>query len=233
MTQAFNLAQLANNLNTSGQLDATDGLYGALPIANGGTGQTSATAATNALLPSQSGNSGKYLTSDGTNTSWGTISQKITKITQAYASSTRVVYGNNTGNTISGFGFTYPTSAAQTISFTKDSASTGIIIECNFSCGMYYQCHGGMLWKSDQSMSYGFANDGDRAFSSSGKNIVAPIWYITPGSLGTGSHTFYFALGRKNDGAVTGWVLNPNSTDNSDLPGVNTNSSVIVYEYNN
>lgn len=37
MTQAFNLAQLANNLNTSGQLDATDGLFGVIPIANGGT----------------------------------------------------------------------------------------------------------------------------------------------------------------------------------------------------
>lgn len=31
MTQAFNLAQLANNLNTSGQLDASDGLFGTLP----------------------------------------------------------------------------------------------------------------------------------------------------------------------------------------------------------
>lgn len=40
MTQAFNLAQLANNLNSSGQLDATDGLTGVLPIANGGTGST-------------------------------------------------------------------------------------------------------------------------------------------------------------------------------------------------
>ena len=48
MTQAFNLGQLANNLNTSGQLDATDGLVGAVPIANGGTGATSAgTARTN------------------------------------------------------------------------------------------------------------------------------------------------------------------------------------------
>lgn len=45
MTQAFNLSQLANNLNTSGQLDATDGLYGAVPIANGGTGATSAATA--------------------------------------------------------------------------------------------------------------------------------------------------------------------------------------------
>ena len=46
---------------------------GTLPIANGGTGQTTAGAAINALLPSQSGNSGKYLTTDGTNPSWGTV----------------------------------------------------------------------------------------------------------------------------------------------------------------
>ena len=34
MTAAFNLAQLANNLNTSGQLDATDGLVGLVTNAN-------------------------------------------------------------------------------------------------------------------------------------------------------------------------------------------------------
>jgi hypothetical protein len=45
MTQAFNLSQLANNLNSSGQLDATDGLVNALPVANGGTGASSASAA--------------------------------------------------------------------------------------------------------------------------------------------------------------------------------------------
>jgi hypothetical protein len=38
MTQSYNLSQLANNLNTAGQLDATDGLSGAVPVANGGTG---------------------------------------------------------------------------------------------------------------------------------------------------------------------------------------------------
>jgi hypothetical protein len=42
-------------------------------IANGGTGQTTATAAFNALAPSQTSNSGKYLTTDGTNTSWATV----------------------------------------------------------------------------------------------------------------------------------------------------------------
>jgi microcystin-dependent protein len=45
MTQAYNLSQLANNLNSSGQLDAADGLVNAVPIANGGTGATSAATA--------------------------------------------------------------------------------------------------------------------------------------------------------------------------------------------
>ena len=43
---------------------------GSLAIANGGTGQATANAAFNALAPSQTGNSGKYLTTDGTDTSW-------------------------------------------------------------------------------------------------------------------------------------------------------------------
>jgi hypothetical protein len=47
---------------------------GTLPIVAGGTGQTTANAAFNALAPSQTSNSGKYLTTDGTDTSWGTIS---------------------------------------------------------------------------------------------------------------------------------------------------------------
>lgn len=73
MTQAFNLSQLANNVNSSGQLDATDGLSGILPVANGGIGTSSLT--TNAVVlgngtsgvttvsPSTSGN---VLTSNGT-----------------------------------------------------------------------------------------------------------------------------------------------------------------------
>lgn len=52
MTQAFNLAQLANNLNSSGQLDATDGLVNAVPVANGGTGASSVAAAVSNLSAS-------------------------------------------------------------------------------------------------------------------------------------------------------------------------------------
>lgn len=43
MTQAFNLSQLANFVNTSGQLNAATGLYNQVPVANGGTGKSSVT----------------------------------------------------------------------------------------------------------------------------------------------------------------------------------------------
>ncbi len=48
-------------------------LGGTLGIASGGTGQTTAANAFNALVPTQTGNTGRYLTTNGTNTSWGTI----------------------------------------------------------------------------------------------------------------------------------------------------------------
>jgi hypothetical protein len=48
MTQAFNLSQLANRVNTSGQLNAATGLFNQVPVANGGTGVSTVT--TGALL---------------------------------------------------------------------------------------------------------------------------------------------------------------------------------------
>jgi hypothetical protein len=56
MTQAFNLSQLANNLDSTGRVDATDGLVNAVPVLNGGTGASSASAArTNLAVPSTTG----------------------------------------------------------------------------------------------------------------------------------------------------------------------------------
>ncbi len=46
----------------------------ALPLTSGGTGATTQAGAANAVLPSQTSQSGKYLTTDGTNVSWGTVS---------------------------------------------------------------------------------------------------------------------------------------------------------------
>ena len=58
------------NQNTTG---TAANVTGVVAIANGGTGQTTANAAFNALAPSQASQSGKYLTTDGTNTSWATV----------------------------------------------------------------------------------------------------------------------------------------------------------------
>lgn len=61
---------------------AISGLTAPLPIADGGTGQTTANAALNALLPTQTGNAGKALKTDGTNTSWSTDTDTgITQLT--------------------------------------------------------------------------------------------------------------------------------------------------------
>jgi hypothetical protein len=49
-------------------------LSGTIEIVNGGTGQTTANNAFNALVPSQTGNTGKYLTTNGTDSSWATVS---------------------------------------------------------------------------------------------------------------------------------------------------------------
>jgi hypothetical protein len=59
------------NQNTTG---TASNVTGTVAIANGGTGQTTATAAFDALAPSQTGNSGKYLTTNGTTTSWASVS---------------------------------------------------------------------------------------------------------------------------------------------------------------
>ena len=71
-------------LTTSGGPVTTAGtitLAGTLGVANGGTGQTTANDAFNALAPNQATNAGKYLTTDGTNTSWSTAVPAINPIT--------------------------------------------------------------------------------------------------------------------------------------------------------
>jgi hypothetical protein len=73
MTISRNLSFLAEGASSTG----------VLAITNGGTGQTTANTAFNALAPSQTSNSGKYLATDGTNTSWSSI---VTSATTAPSS---------------------------------------------------------------------------------------------------------------------------------------------------
>ena len=70
------------NQNTTG---TASNVTSTVAIANGGTGQTTADAAFNALAPSQTSNSGKYLTTDGTNTSWASVSSGSGTVTSVAA----------------------------------------------------------------------------------------------------------------------------------------------------
>jgi len=74
---------------------------GTLAVGNGGTGQTTANAAFNALAPSQTSNSGKYLTTDGTNTSWATVSAGATITGTTTAGTYYVVGTTSTSGTLS------------------------------------------------------------------------------------------------------------------------------------
>jgi hypothetical protein len=73
MTQAYNLSQLANKVNTSGQLNPATGLSAVVPVANGGTGLATLTA-NNVILGNGSsaptfvapGTAGNALVSNGT-----------------------------------------------------------------------------------------------------------------------------------------------------------------------
>jgi len=73
MTQAYNLAILANAVNSSGQLNVGTNATGTLPVANGGTGSATLTAnnvllgnGTSALQVVAPGTNGNVLTSNGT-----------------------------------------------------------------------------------------------------------------------------------------------------------------------
>jgi len=79
-------------LTTSGGPIVSSGtitLAGTLSVSNGGTGATTSAGAIANILPSQTGNSGKYLTTDGTTTSWSTAGGGLTVTDDTTTNATR------------------------------------------------------------------------------------------------------------------------------------------------
>lgn len=101
-------------------------------IAYGGTGQTTATAAFDALAPSQTGNSGKYLTTNGSTASWGTLSVGDGTLTLAVSgtglSGSASFTANQSGN--STFTVTSNATSSNTVSTIVARDGSG-----NFSAG--------------------------------------------------------------------------------------------------
>jgi hypothetical protein len=96
-------------------------LTGTLAIVNGGTGQTTANAAFNALAPSQTSASGKYLKSDGTNTSWDQIDISTGDITGTLPvanGGTGVTSSTGSGNNVLSTSPTLTTPSISTPTFT-------------------------------------------------------------------------------------------------------------------
>lgn len=96
------------SINCAGTVKTYYRVGDTVAIADGGTGQTNADAAFNALVPSQGGNAGKYLTTDGTNPSWATVtgSGSVTGLYSGTVNFTLIADGACQDQTISAPGAT-------------------------------------------------------------------------------------------------------------------------------
>jgi hypothetical protein len=116
-------------------------LTGTLAIAKGGTGQTTANAAFNALAPVQTTASGKYLKSDGTNTSWDQIDVGSADITGTLA----IANGGTGVTTLAALGnLFYPVGSIYTSTVsTNPGTSLGFGTWADFSAGRVLIGNGG------------------------------------------------------------------------------------------
>lgn len=96
---------------------------GVVAIANGGTGQTTANAAFNALAPSQASANGKYLKSDGTNTSWDAIDISTSDVSGVLLGANGGTGVANTGKTIT-LGGNLVTSGAYSVTLTATNTTS-------------------------------------------------------------------------------------------------------------
>jgi hypothetical protein len=112
MTQAFNLAQLANNLNTSGQVDATDGLSGLIANSN--------------LASSGTANSSNFLRGDRV---WAPVVQRVLNIAN-WSYSSVYFQDQGTGNV------DLPSPLGDgTANLTPSSTSSKIYCVAQINCG--------------------------------------------------------------------------------------------------
>jgi hypothetical protein len=97
-----------------------------LAVADGGTGASTAVGALNNLLPSQTGNSSKYLQTDGTNASWDAVSLSTADITGTLgAANGGTGVSNNALMTVTGSGnFAYTRTLTGTTNVTFPTTGT-------------------------------------------------------------------------------------------------------------
>jgi hypothetical protein len=137
MTQAFNLAQLANNLNTSGQLDGTDGLTGLVANAN--------------LASSGSPSSSTYLRGDRT---WSALPAlgKVLQVVNTIKSDTFITTSSS-----------FVDVPGLTVNITPSSASSKILVITTISYGGGQNSYGfGQLVRNGTPIALGNGDGGSR-----------------------------------------------------------------------
>jgi hypothetical protein len=216
---ALNASNLTSGTVPSARLSLTSSDLPTVPITKGGTGLTTLGTAGQALK----------VNSGATGLEFGTLSSKFVKATLGYTNSTRTVYGTSDVN-ITGQDFEHPTGSLQTISFTKDSATSNIIMHFCLNVGMVLSSHAAILFSTADSVYRHFSYDGSRngaSSSASGSDQFSGEAFFS--GLSSGSKTFYITLGRNDDNNGVAWTLNPDLNDGSDK-GLTPTSVVIVYE---
>ena len=153
-----------------GKIGLTTHVSGTLPIANGGTGQTTATAAFNALAPSQATNSGKVLSTDGTNTSWVAAGGVGTVTSVALAT-------GSTGLLVNG-------TTSDTITAAGTWTLTGTVVAANGGTGQSSYAVGDILYASTSTALSKLADVATGNSLISGGVGVAPAW----GKVGLTTH---------------------------------------------
>ena len=173
-----------------------------------------------AAVPSQTGNAGKYLTTDGTNASWGALSQvRVTAIDYPGDDTATLPAGGAT-LTLTGTGFAATPmvfvdgTLAPSVSFVSSTQIT--FVAPAKSAGTYHL--------------YVVNPDGATAIFVNGISYSGvPTWTTASGSLGTFDATFSIQLVATSDSAVT-YALTTGST----LPaGITLSSGGLISGTNN
>ena len=163
----------------------------------------------------------------------GLASPAVTKVTMAYNSSTRSAFGYSRdlfarNNEMVGHKVAF--------NFYKDSATTDIMVVFCMQVAAMRDCYQLATYSGTNYSSTFFKRF---AFSPSisiddnevttGVTLTGTAIYTAAELDSTGTKSFYWAMGRPNDGYNSSYILNPNTTEDA-MYGGTTTSTITVYE---
>ena len=163
----------------------------------------------------------------------GLASPSVTKVTMAYNSSTRSAFGYSRdlfarNNEMVGHKVAF--------NFVKDSATTDIMVVFCMQVAAMRDCYQLATYSGTNYSSTFFKRF---AFSPSisiddnevttGVTLTGTAIYTAAELDSTGTKSFYWAMGRPNDGYNSSYILNPTASDDAMFGGA-TNSTITVYE---